>query len=194
MSEKMDVGINKNGANYLFGIINNNNEKMAFLKQKYKLLTYTLKNSILYEIDNSYFIPPHMSNMHEYKNQVLFYEMNRIFGFNYQKQSIKSLYSMVERKTPFVLSEIGSVFGIKNQKSLFGFLNEKNDMYYLESANVEVKLDFTFCRNSFGYIVKGGFVAVTGVLKGTKFVVFEIVLPQSGFFLSDSVKNEIKKR
>jgi hypothetical protein len=101
---------------------------------------------------------------------------------------------MIQDKKPFVLSEIGSVFGVKKQKSIFGFLNEKKGMYFLESSFIEIKLDFTYCRNSYGYIMKGSFVAATGVLKGTKFVVFEIVVPQSGFFLESRLKQRIFDR
>lgn len=178
-----ELGIGLSGANCLYGLLTNAQTKRRFLAQKYALLAQALGRSLLFAVDNSYVVPPGLSNVTEYQDKVQFEEMRRIFHANYQTYSRDALLVLLEDRAPFRLSEVGSVFGVKAQKSLFGFLNEKKEVFYLESPSLEVKLDLAYCRFSHGFIMKGDFVAVTGVLRGTKFVVFEMVVPQSGFFL-----------
>lgn len=187
--DKLDIGINLNGVNCLYGLLTNPPSKQKFLNEKYDFLKYSLHNSCLFRVENSYSVPFCQSNIAEFQGKIQFTEMNRIFFSNYCKQDRHTLLVLLEEQAPFPLSEIGSVFGIKNQKSLIGFINEKNGVFYLESPEMEVKLDLVYCRFSHGYIMKGSFVAVTGVLRGTKFTVFEMVIPQSGFFLEPDFKD-----
>jgi hypothetical protein len=191
---KNELKITMNGANFLFKILNNKSAKKNFIKEKYKLLMHTLNNSLLYELDNAYSIPRHQSNIDEYQDRIIFQEMNRIFYSNYQQQNKDSLLALLNNKDTFVLSEIGSVFGVKKQKSLFGFLKKEKEIFYLYNPFTKVKLDLVYCGHSYGYIMDGSFVAVTGIIRGSKFIVYEMVIPQSGFFLDQELKEITNQR
>lgn len=192
--EAMSRGMSWRGVELVYNVLDNPNSHKSFLKSRYNALLHHLKLSYNFGLSNHHTVAGRESIASDYQNEILFTEMNRFFDTQYEELSIQEIFKKMKTGKKRVLSEIGSVFGVSGQKSLVGFINEKKNQFWLEGPYSEVLLDLVYCRKSYGYIMKGMWVCVTGVLKNGKFVVFEVSLPNTGMILDDNAMEEVESQ
>lgn len=192
--EALSRGMTWKGIQVVHSILENPNTHKDFLKLQYRGLLHSLKSSFNFDIKNHFVVEARDDISADYQNQIIHTEMDRFFHNYIDPVGIGEIFKSLKLKQPQTLSEIGSVFGISQQKSLVGFLNEKKNQFFLEGPFSEVQLDLVYCRNCYGYFIKGSFICVTGILKNNKFVVFEASMPNTAMILDEQTLERVHQR